>query len=130
MATHSPVQGRTTGLTGRRPLLELPRRLTPAELAGGFGLPGAAPISGRIEEMFRRRVAALPTVTRRLEPLDSGLARETHLEALGATMWAADLDCPGGLREAAEAVRAAPPGPDPARAVDVLLDAFAIRLAS
>ena len=47
-------------------LLELPRGLPPAELAGGFGLPGAAPISGRIEEMFRRRVEALPTETRRL----------------------------------------------------------------
>ena len=64
---------------------------------------------------------------RRLEPLDPGLARETYLEALGAAMWAADLDRPGGLREAAEAARTAPPGPDPTRAVDVLLDAFAIR---
>ena len=32
------------------------------------------------------------------------------------------------MREAAEAARAAPPGPDPPRAVDVLLDAFALRL--
>ena len=47
-------------------LLELPRGLTPAELAGGFGLPGAVPISGRIEESFRRRVEALPAETRRL----------------------------------------------------------------
>ena len=47
-------------------LLELPRGLTPAELAGGFGLPGAAPISGRIEESFRRRVQALPDQSRRL----------------------------------------------------------------
>jgi DNA-binding CsgD family transcriptional regulator len=69
----------------------------------------------------------LLSAARRLEPLDSGLARETHLEALGAAMWAADLEYPGGLREAAEAARAAPPGPDPARAVDVLLDAFSIR---
>ena len=28
-------------------LLELPRGLTPAELAGGFGLPGAVPLTGR-----------------------------------------------------------------------------------
>ena len=41
-------------------LLELPRGLTPAELAGGFGLPGAAPMLGRIEESFRRRIEALP----------------------------------------------------------------------
>ena len=47
-------------------LLELPRGLTPAELAGGFGLPGAAPISARVEESFRRRVEALPDPTRRL----------------------------------------------------------------
>jgi DNA-binding CsgD family transcriptional regulator len=51
------------------------------------------------------------------------MARETHLEALGAAMWAGDL---GGLREAAEAARAAPPGPEPPRAADVLLDAFAM----
>ena len=41
-------------------LLELPRGLTPAELAGGFGLPGARPLSGRIEESFRRQPEALP----------------------------------------------------------------------
>ena len=37
-------------------LLELPRGLTPAQLAGGFGLPGAAPLPGRIEESFRRQL--------------------------------------------------------------------------
>ena len=33
-------------------LLELPRGLTPAELAGGFGLPHARPLAGRIEEQL------------------------------------------------------------------------------
>jgi hypothetical protein len=47
-------------------LLELPRAVTPAELAGGFALPGAVPLSGRIEESFRRRLEALPAPTRRL----------------------------------------------------------------
>jgi DNA-binding CsgD family transcriptional regulator len=47
-------------------LLELPRGLTPAELAGGFGLPGARPLSGRIEESFRRQIEALPDHVRRL----------------------------------------------------------------
>jgi hypothetical protein len=47
-------------------LLELPRGVTPAELAGGFGLPGAVPLAGRIEESFRRRLDALPADTRRL----------------------------------------------------------------
>ena len=47
-------------------LIELPRGLAPAELAGGFGLPGARPLAGRIEESFRRQVDALPDPTRRL----------------------------------------------------------------
>jgi DNA-binding CsgD family transcriptional regulator len=47
-------------------LLELPRGLTPAELAGGFALPGALPLAEGVEESFRRRGAALPPVTRRL----------------------------------------------------------------
>jgi DNA-binding CsgD family transcriptional regulator len=70
----------------------------------------------------------LLSAARRLEPLNAGLARETHLEALVAAMWAADLNSPHGVLDAAEAARAAPPGPDPPRAVDVLLDALAIRL--
>jgi hypothetical protein len=47
-------------------LLELPRGLTPAQLAGGFGLPAAVPLSSRIEESFLRRIDALPAETRRL----------------------------------------------------------------
>ena len=47
-------------------LLELPRGWTAAELAGGFGLPGAVPLAGRIEESFRRQLAALPAQPRRL----------------------------------------------------------------
>jgi DNA-binding CsgD family transcriptional regulator/tetratricopeptide (TPR) repeat protein len=70
----------------------------------------------------------LLSAARRLEPLDAGLARETHLEALWAAMFAGDLGRPGGVREAAEAARAAPSGPGPPRAVDVVLDAVALRL--
>jgi DNA-binding CsgD family transcriptional regulator len=47
-------------------LLELPRGVTAAELAGGFGLPGALPLTGRIEDSFRRQIAALPEQGRRL----------------------------------------------------------------
>jgi hypothetical protein len=47
-------------------LLELPRGLTAAELAGGFGLTGALWLPGSVEESFRRRVDALPEQTRRL----------------------------------------------------------------
>jgi DNA-binding CsgD family transcriptional regulator len=48
-------------------LLELTRGLTPAELAFGLELPGAAvPITGAIEDSFRHRVDALPDEARRL----------------------------------------------------------------
>jgi len=50
-------------------LLELPRGLTPAQLAGGFGLSSAVPLDGRIEESFRRQLEALPPQTRRLVQL-------------------------------------------------------------
>jgi DNA-binding CsgD family transcriptional regulator/tetratricopeptide (TPR) repeat protein len=47
-------------------LLELPRGLTPAELAGGFGLPDARPLASRIEHTFLDRVRALPRDTQHL----------------------------------------------------------------
>ena len=47
-------------------LLELPRGLTPAELAGGFGLPGTKPLASLIEQGFVRRLEPLPAQTRRL----------------------------------------------------------------
>jgi DNA-binding CsgD family transcriptional regulator len=47
-------------------LLELPRGMTSAELAGGFGLPGQMSLTGRIEDSFQRRLDALPAPTRQL----------------------------------------------------------------
>ncbi|WP_082953125.1 LuxR family transcriptional regulator [Mycobacterium sp. 852002-10029_SCH5224772] len=47
-------------------LVELPRRFGARELAGGFGLPGAAPLTAAVEESFRREVQALPEQTGRL----------------------------------------------------------------
>jgi DNA-binding CsgD family transcriptional regulator len=47
-------------------LLELPKGLTPAELAGGFGLPHAHGLSSQIEQSFQRRVQSLPPETQRL----------------------------------------------------------------
>jgi DNA-binding CsgD family transcriptional regulator len=47
-------------------LLELPRGMTPAELAGGFALADAPGLSGQIEDSFRGRLAALPPETQRL----------------------------------------------------------------
>jgi DNA-binding CsgD family transcriptional regulator len=79
-------------------LLELPRGLTPAELAGGFGYAGAAPVSARVEDSFRRRVQALPDQSRRLllvaaaDPTgDPGLVwRAAGLLGIGAEAAAAE----------------------------------------
>lgn len=63
----------------------------------------------------------------RLEPVDPELARETYLEALAGAM-SSDVEVVGGAPAVAQAARAAPTGTAPHRTVDVLLDAFAIRL--
>ena len=47
-------------------LLELPRGLGPAELAGGFGLPDTMPLASRIERSFIWRVRSLPEEAQRL----------------------------------------------------------------
>ena len=47
-------------------LLELPRGMSAAELAGGFAVPAPLGLSGSIEDGFRRRLDALPADTRRL----------------------------------------------------------------
>jgi DNA-binding CsgD family transcriptional regulator len=64
----TPVLDRIVAETHGNPLalLELPRGLSPAQLAGGFGLPVSVPLAGRIEESFRRRLAGLPSPSRRL----------------------------------------------------------------
>ena len=81
-----------------------------------------------VQRRGREAGRLLLSAARHLEPLDAALAREAHLEALGTAVWAGDLDSPGALGAAAEAARAAPSGPDPPRAVDVLLDGLALRL--
>ncbi|MEV0283131.1 AAA family ATPase [Kribbella sp. NPDC050820] len=47
-------------------LLELPRGLTAAELAGGFERPDARPLASQIEQNFAQRVQLLPPETQRL----------------------------------------------------------------
>ena len=72
-------------------LLELPRGLTAAQLAGGFALPGALSLSGRIEESFVNRLEALPAETQRLllaaaaEPLGDRALLGRAAERLGIT---------------------------------------------
>ncbi|MGH2881660.1 MAG: helix-turn-helix transcriptional regulator, partial [Solirubrobacteraceae bacterium] len=71
--------------------------------------------------------ALLLAAARRLEPLDAAMARETHLEAITAAMFAGRLGGRPDVREAAEAARAAPAAQDPPRAIDLLLDGLATR---
>lgn len=54
--------------TGGNPLalLELPRGLSPTDLAGGFVLPHPGEVTSSIEETFRQRVQRLPEATQRL----------------------------------------------------------------
>jgi DNA-binding CsgD family transcriptional regulator len=70
-------------------LLELPRGLTATQLAGGFGVLGAQPLSARIEENFIRRLEALSDDARRLlllaaaEPVGDPLLLWRAAEQLG-----------------------------------------------
>jgi DNA-binding CsgD family transcriptional regulator len=64
---------------------------------------------------------------RRLEPLDAARARETHLEAMAAAMFAGRFGRGPGVRETAEAAQAAPVSPQQPRAIDLLLDGLATR---
>ena len=69
-------------------LLELPRGLNATELAG-FGTAAVSALPSRIEESFRRRIAALPEQTRRLlliaaaDPLGEPIARVAGRRAAG-----------------------------------------------
>jgi DNA-binding CsgD family transcriptional regulator len=47
-------------------LLELPREMSPAELAGGFVMPRESITSGDVEDYYLRRIRALSEPTRRL----------------------------------------------------------------
>ena len=70
-------------------------------------------------------IPLLLAAARRLEPLDISVARETYIDAFSAALFGARLNGSVGVREVAEAARAAPrpPGGEPASA-DLLLDAL------
>jgi DNA-binding CsgD family transcriptional regulator len=55
------------------------------------------------------------------------MARETHLEAIAAALFAGRLGARPNVRETAEAALAAPAAPQPPRAIDLLLDGLARR---
>jgi DNA-binding CsgD family transcriptional regulator len=87
-------------------------------------------LRGRIAFEQARWVEAarlLLNAATRLEPIDAAAARETYLEGLQGVMWIDELDDPAFILAAAEAARAVT-RPEPPRLVDVLLDAWAIRM--
>jgi DNA-binding NarL/FixJ family response regulator len=92
-------------------LLELPHALTPEELAGGFGLPAASSLAGRIEAGFRRRLEPLPEDTRHLllvaaaEPLGDPVLVQRAAAQLGVEIESAAPAAAAGLVDLAGQVR-------------------------
>jgi DNA-binding CsgD family transcriptional regulator len=92
-------------------LLELPGRLTPAELAGGFWLSDGPALSGRIEQSFSERLAPLPPSTRLLllvaaaEPLGDPVLLWRAAAELGIGTDAAATAAAAGLVEFGAQVR-------------------------
>jgi DNA-binding CsgD family transcriptional regulator/ferredoxin len=69
----------------------------------------------------------LLSAARQLMPLDEELARDTHLEALSAAMWASNPAYPESFAAVTDAARACPRDFGPTRATDLLLDGLASR---
>jgi DNA-binding CsgD family transcriptional regulator len=91
-------------------LLELPRGMSATQLAGGFGLVAAQPLTGRIEESFVQRLAVLDDAERRLmliaaaEPLGDPLLLWRAAERLGIGPAAAEAAEADGLLALGERV--------------------------
>jgi len=100
------VRGRIVSETRGNPLalLELPRGLTPAQLAGGLGLVAAGALADRIEESFARRLEGLSDDTRLLlllaaaDPVGDPLLLWRAAEKLGISAeGVADMETDGLL---------------------------------
>lgn len=85
-------------------LLELPKAWTTSAIAGGFGLPDTVSVPARVEESFRRRLAALP-------------GPSTQLLLVAAAEPVGD---PALVRSAAERLGIAPDAAGPAKAAGLL----------
>ena len=92
-------------------LMELPRGLTSAALAGGFGLPDRTPLASRVEAGFMRRLEPLPVETRRLllaaaiDPVGDVMLVRRAAERLGIGADAAAAAEAAGLVEMGARVR-------------------------
>jgi DNA-binding CsgD family transcriptional regulator len=92
-------------------LLELPRSLTTAQLAGGFGLPESGSLAGPIEQSYRRRIDALPLHARRLmlvaaaEPVGDPALVQRAAQRLGISWDAMEAVVEEGLLELGALIR-------------------------
>jgi DNA-binding CsgD family transcriptional regulator len=92
-------------------LLELPRGLSAAELAGGFGVSSTQPLSARLEQSFLGRVRSMPEKTQRFlllaaaEPAGDPMLLIRAAELVGLTVEAAVPAEAVGLIELAAQVR-------------------------
>jgi DNA-binding CsgD family transcriptional regulator len=92
-------------------LLELPRGLSAAELAGGFGVSSTQPLAARLEESFLGRVRSMPDQTQRFlllaaaEPLGDPALLIRAAEFVGLGVEAAAPAEAVGLIELATQVR-------------------------
>ncbi len=92
-------------------LIELPRSLSAGELAGGFGLPDARPLTSQLEEGFLRRLQPLPPEARLLvltaaaEPVGDAALLWRAAERLGIRPDAAAQAESAGLIEIGARVR-------------------------
>jgi DNA-binding CsgD family transcriptional regulator len=108
------------------PLDELQRaRVERLRAQIAFGRTGSTDILGLT--VGPQAPALLLDAARRLEPLDLELARETYLDAVTTVMCTGSESGGCGVRAVAEAARQAPPGPQPPRTADLLLDGLAAR---
>lgn len=107
------VRDRIVAETGGNPLalLELPRALTTAELAGGFERPDTRPLAGQLEAGFLRTIRSMPAPTRQLlvlaaaEPVGDPSVLGRAADRLGVSLDAAAPAEAAGLIEIGASVR-------------------------
>jgi DNA-binding CsgD family transcriptional regulator len=107
------VRDRLIAETAGNPLalVELSRRMSPAERAGGFAPPAAGDLPSQLEERYLRRVAELPEATQRLillaaaEPLGDATLLWRAAERLTADAGALAPATQAGLLDVDDRVR-------------------------
>jgi DNA-binding CsgD family transcriptional regulator/tetratricopeptide (TPR) repeat protein len=136
--TPDPAQRATRALAAARAKLDAAAPDTAFELCATAEIGPLDPLQRARLQRLRAEVAfaenrgsdappSLLDAAKRLEPLDAELARESYVDAFGATILAGRESVDGGVCGVAEAVRAMPRGPWPPRPMDLLLDGLATR---